>query len=170
MLAGVFVAMLHGLRQRQQNGLGLFERIDERFVAQHGAHPRPHHRRMQRLDQKLVGARGDADNLVLHALQVGDHQHRDQLRRPAGFHPAAQLRAAHFRQHQVQNHQVDFFRLQQRGGFGRPMRLEDFVGRGFEDGLQQPAVNFLAIHDQNGGRNLRVVVRFKERNRRDDGR
>ncbi len=89
MLARVFVAMLHRLRHRQQNGFGLLERVYERFVAQHGAHPRPHHRRMQRLDQKLVGAGGDSDNLVLHALEIGDHQHRNQLRRPPRFHPAA---------------------------------------------------------------------------------
>ena len=110
--ARVLIAMLHGLRQCQQNGLRLLQRIDERFVAQHRPDSRPHYRRVQRLDQKLVGAGGDSNNFVLHALQIGDHQHRDQLRGAARFHVTAELWAAHLRQHQVQNHQVDLFGLQ----------------------------------------------------------
>ncbi len=56
MPAGMRIAMLDGLRQREQNGLGFFERIDQRLVAKHGADARAHHRRMQRLDEKFVGA------------------------------------------------------------------------------------------------------------------
>ena len=68
---------------------------------------------------------------------IGDHQDRDQLRGPVRFHPAAQLRAAHLRQHQIQNHQIDLFGIEQRRCFGRLMRLQDLIRRGFEDGLQQ---------------------------------
>ena len=64
MLAGVRIALLYRLRQGEQNALGFFERIDKGLIAEHGADARPYHGRMQRLDQELVGARGDADNLV----------------------------------------------------------------------------------------------------------
>jgi hypothetical protein len=44
------------------------------------------------------------------------------------------------------------------------MRLQDFVRRGLEDGLQQPAVDILAIDHQNSGRYLSIIIRLKERN------
>src|ERR1700733_12975927 len=50
------------------------------------------------------------------------------------------------------------------------MRLQDSVRSGFEDGLQQPAVDLFAIHHQNGGGDLRIVIRFEKRNRRYYGR
>ncbi len=79
MQSGVCVARLHRLRQREQNGLRLVERIDQRLVAQHGADPRAHHRRLQRPHQEFIRPRVDPGNLVLHTLDAGGHQNRNQL-------------------------------------------------------------------------------------------
>ncbi len=156
MQAGVFVAMLHRLRQREQNRFGFFQRIDQRFVAQHRPDAGPDHGRLQRLDQKFVRARFDSRDLVLGALDAGGHQDRNQLSPPVVFQQAAEIRTAHLRHHQIHHHQIHFFAFQNRDRPRRTLGLQDPVIGGLQHRLQQTAIQIDVVDNQHRRRLRRL--------------
>jgi hypothetical protein len=116
MQARVAIAVLHGLRQGEQNSFGFLQRINQGFVAEHGADAGPDDGGLERLDEKFVGSGFDAGDFILRALDAGGHQNGDELGLAVGFELTAEIGAAHFGHHQIHHHQVDLFAFQQGDG------------------------------------------------------
>ena len=159
MLAGIDVALLHCLRQSEKDGFSFFQESMSALL-----------RSMARIRVRTTaGCNGLIRNssapeemptisfsapCTLVIISTGINC------RPAiRLHPTAELRSAHFRQHQVKNYQIDFFGLQQRHGLGGFAAFQNSIRRGFEDRFQQPAIDLFAIDDKDGGRIGRVMVR-----------
>ena len=95
MHSGIVVAGFHRFGQREENGFGFVQGIDERFTAQHSADAGAHHGGLERLHQKFVGAGFDSRDFVFGALHAGHHQDGDELSAAIRFQGPAEVRPAH---------------------------------------------------------------------------
>jgi len=169
MATGVLVPSLHGLGQREENRLGLFERINRLLLPQHGADPGTHYAGLQRPGEKLIGAGGNGLDLMVAAADIGDHQDRNQLCPAVGLDPPAKLGSIDLRHYQVDNDEIDIFAFENRQSFRRTAGFQQAVGGRLEHTPKHPPADIIAVDDQNGRRLFRAPGRGGPEQRRARG-
>ena len=87
---------------------------------------------MNRLGEKVVGARLDALHAFLRGIEGRDHDHRQHLRRRVRADLAADVVAAHARHHNVEQHEIELMALDRLQRFGPRGRSQDGVALGAE--------------------------------------
>ena len=120
-------------------------------MPQHRPHADARQRGPDGFQQEIVGAGFEPGDLIVRALDAGHHENGRELGPPVGAQPVAEIVPAHFRHHHVDNDQIYFFCFNDREGFRGAADFEYPVAVRPQRSLEEPAVDFERVHNQNRG-------------------